>query len=86
MKVYLGKRPAMRKTVGAVYPLAGQHAWWENIRILRYADVVLMYAEAANELGNSTEALQKLEWGQSSRHAQEIVLSYHRLRQQIKLK
>lgn len=26
-------------------------AWWMNIRILRYADVVLMFAEAANEVG-----------------------------------
>lgn len=26
-------------------------AWWMNIRILRYADVVLMYAEASIELG-----------------------------------
>lgn len=28
--------------------------WWMNVRILRYADVVLMYAEAANELGGAT--------------------------------
>lgn len=37
--------------------------WWMNIRILRYADVVLMYAEAANELGgttNTTAALNAL--------------------------
>src|SRR5690606_11813787 len=27
--------------------------WWMNIRILRYADVVLMFAEAANELGGA---------------------------------
>ena len=27
--------------------------YWMNIRILRYADVVLMYAEAANELGGA---------------------------------
>ncbi|MFD1630929.1 RagB/SusD family nutrient uptake outer membrane protein [Pseudopedobacter beijingensis] len=36
---------------------------WMNIRLLRYADVVLMYAEAANELGgtaNTTEALKAL--------------------------
>ena len=32
-----------------------------NVRILRYADVVLMYAEAANEMGNAPEALAKLE-------------------------
>jgi hypothetical protein len=36
---------------------------WMNIRILRYADVVLMYAEAANEVGggaNTTNALAAL--------------------------
>jgi len=27
--------------------------YWMNVRILRYADVVLMYAEAANEMGGS---------------------------------
>ncbi len=36
-------------------------AYWLNIRIIRYADVVLMHAEAACELGNTTEALEKLE-------------------------
>lgn len=34
--------------------------WWMNMRILRYADVVLMYAEAANESGNSAAALTAL--------------------------
>jgi len=36
-------------------------AYWLNIRVIRYADVVLMHAEAACELGNTTEALDKLE-------------------------
>ena len=36
-------------------------AIWMNVRILRYADVLLMAAEAANELGNSTKALGYLE-------------------------
>jgi hypothetical protein len=39
-------------------------SWWLNIRILRYADVLLMAAEAANELGgagNTTKALEYLE-------------------------
>lgn len=48
--------PSIRASVG------NRFGWWMNIRMLRYADVVLMYAEAANELGNTTEALQKLEW------------------------
>lgn len=37
---------------------AGQ---WVNVRMIRYSDIVLMYAEAACELGNFTEALAKLE-------------------------
>ncbi len=53
MKVYTN--PAVRSTVG------DQFGWWMNVRILRYADVLLMYAEAANELGNTSEALAKLE-------------------------
>lgn len=32
----------------------------QNIRVLRYADVLLMNAEANNELGNTTEALSSL--------------------------
>ncbi|HVI49516.1 MAG TPA: RagB/SusD family nutrient uptake outer membrane protein [Chitinophaga sp.] len=32
----------------------------QNFRVLRYADVLLMNAEAANELGNSSQALQSL--------------------------
>jgi len=32
----------------------------QNIRVIRYADVLLMNAEAANELGNATQALQSL--------------------------
>lgn len=52
-KVY--SNPGMRSSIG------NRFGYWMNIRILRYADVVLMYAEAANEAGNSTEALAKLE-------------------------
>jgi len=55
-KVYTN--PAVRGTVN------NRFGWWMNVRMLRYADVLLMYAEAANELGgaaNTTEALAKLE-------------------------
>ena len=31
-----------------------------NVRVIRYADVVLMYAECAAELGNTSEALEKV--------------------------
>lgn len=34
---------------------------WKNIKILRYADVLLMAAEAANESGNTTKASDYLE-------------------------
>jgi hypothetical protein len=44
-KVYTN--PALRNSIG------NRFGYWMNIRILRYADVVLMYAEAANELGGT---------------------------------
>ncbi|GAB1451069.1 RagB/SusD family nutrient uptake outer membrane protein [Draconibacterium sp.] len=37
------------------------HGQWMNIRLIRYADVVLMHAEAACESGNMTDAIDKLE-------------------------
>ena len=46
---------AMRNSTGSRY------SYWMNVRILRYADVVLMYAEAANETGNTQAAIDKLE-------------------------
>ncbi|RYY38114.1 MAG: RagB/SusD family nutrient uptake outer membrane protein [Sphingobacteriaceae bacterium] len=33
----------------------------QNVRVIRYADVLLMNAEAANELGNTSQALSSLE-------------------------
>lgn len=54
-KVYVN--PAFRARYGY------NSGWWMNLRILRYADVVLMHAEAANELGgaaNTTLALTAL--------------------------
>lgn len=53
MKVYTD--PAWRKKVG------DQFGWWWNVRILRYSDVLLMYAEAANETGQTDDALGALE-------------------------
>ena len=44
-KVY--SNPSLRASVG------DRFGWWMNVRILRYADVVLMYAEAANEVGGA---------------------------------
>jgi len=45
-KVYTN--PSLRASIG------NRFGYWMNVRILRYADVVLMYAEAANEVGGAT--------------------------------
>lgn len=48
---------------------------WVNIRILRYADVVLLAAEAANELGQTDLALEYLEMVRSrARGGNEAIL------------
>jgi len=52
-KVY--SNPARRAATGIKY------ANWLNIRILRYADVLLMAAEASNEMGDASAALSNLE-------------------------
>ncbi|WP_346237589.1 RagB/SusD family nutrient uptake outer membrane protein [Niabella insulamsoli] len=41
--------PSMRNSIS-------RGCWWMNVRLLRYADVLLMYAEAQNEAGNSDTA------------------------------
>ena len=56
-KVY--SDPAMRQWTGQIYGSGG--ADWINHRILRYADVLLMHAEAANETGDGATAAAYLE-------------------------
>jgi hypothetical protein len=56
-KVY--SDPEMRKSTG--YVNANGDAGWINHRILRYADVLLMLAEAANEAGDGASAAANLE-------------------------
>jgi len=56
-KVY--SDPQMRNYTGQVLGSGG--ADWINHRILRYADVILMLAEASNELGNGAVAEANLE-------------------------
>ncbi|OLY94210.1 Starch-binding associating with outer membrane [Cnuella takakiae] len=58
-KLYTGNDPAIRQSTGFVNN-AG-NARWINHRILRYADVLLMLAEAQNELGNGPAAAAALE-------------------------
>ena len=59
-KVYTGDDPAMRKYTGEVGQCCGG-ADWINHRIIRYADVLLMMAEASNETGDGATAAAMLE-------------------------
>ena len=56
-KVY--SDPAMRQFTGQINSNGG--ADWINHRILRYADVILMLAEASNELGDGATAAKNVE-------------------------
>lgn len=56
-KVY--SDPQMRQFTGQIFGSGG--ADWINHRILRYADVILMLAEASNELGDGATAAANLE-------------------------
>ena len=58
-KMYTGNDPAIRQSTGYINNQGA--ARWINHRILRYADVILMLAEAQNELGNGTAAAANLE-------------------------
>lgn len=58
-KVYIGNDPAMRALTNNV--TNGGSGTWINHRILRYADVILMLAEASNELGDGASAAANLE-------------------------
>lgn len=51
--------PANERGIYGRSPIA--HGQWINIRLIRYSDIILMYAEAACELGMIDEALAKLE-------------------------
>lgn len=58
-KLYTGNDPAIRQSTGYINNSGA--ARWINHRILRYADVILMLAEAENELGNGAAAAANLE-------------------------
>ena len=55
---YYNKKAYTNPALRVTYSRSGH---WFNIRIIRYADVVLMAAESANELGRTAEALNYLE-------------------------
>ncbi|CEN33034.1 RagB/SusD family nutrient uptake outer membrane protein [Capnocytophaga cynodegmi] len=55
---YYNKKAYTNPSLRAQYTKSG---FWYNIRLIRYADVVLMAAESANELGNSGQAVIYLE-------------------------
>jgi len=56
-KVY--SDPQMRAYTGQIGPSGG--ADWMNHRIIRYADILLMLAEASNEIGDGATAASNLE-------------------------
>jgi starch-binding outer membrane protein, SusD/RagB family len=58
-KLYTGNDPKIRQSTGYVNNSGA--ARWINHRILRYADVLLMLAEASNELGDGATAATNLE-------------------------
>jgi hypothetical protein len=58
-KLYTGNDPEIRRSTG--YINNAGNARWINHRILRYADVILMLAEAANEMGDGQTAAANLE-------------------------
>jgi hypothetical protein len=58
-KLYTGNDPAQRASTGQIGGSGG--APWIDHRILRYADVYLMLAEASNELGDGGTAESALE-------------------------
>lgn len=58
-KLYTGNDPAIRQSTGWINNRGA--ARWINHRILRYADVILMLAEAANEMGDGATAATNLE-------------------------
>lgn len=57
-KLYTGNDPAMQEFTGFK---GHAEAPWINHRILRYADVILMLAEASNEMGDGATAEAMLE-------------------------
>jgi len=58
-KTYIGNDPAMRTLTNTA--TNGGSGTWINHRILRYADVLLMLAEASNETGDGVTAAANLE-------------------------
>lgn len=58
MGAYFNKKAYTNPVLRKQYSKAG---FWVNIRLIRYSDVLLMGAEAANELGNSGDASNYLE-------------------------
>ena len=58
INVFYNKKAYTNPTYRARF---NNYGFWMNIRMIRYADVVLMAAEAANELGRGAEARDLLE-------------------------
>ena len=59
---YFNRKAYCRKSERSLYGRADWcYGYWSNLRIIRYADIVLMHAEAACETNDLDEAKRKLE-------------------------
>lgn len=59
---YFNKKTYFPKSERSLYGRADYcYGYWHNLRIIRYADILLMHAEAACENGDLDEAKRKLE-------------------------
>ncbi len=57
--LYYNKKVYIRANERAAHP--DKQGGWVNVRLVRYAEIVLIHAEACNELGKTQEALDALE-------------------------
>ncbi len=72
---YLNRKYALMNDDGSIYPLTHPTRGPINTKVIRYADVLLMYAEACNELGQIIPAKATLEQVRARARANGAVLS-----------
>lgn len=83
-KVYIGNDPAMRAFTA--HQTDGGSGQWINHRILRYADVLLMLAEASNEVGDGATAAANVELIRKRARGTSTVLPYISFTSQVQMR
>lgn len=71
---YLNRKYALMNQDGSIYPLTHPTRGPINNKVIRYADVLLMYAEACNELGQTLPAKAALEQVRNRARAGAVIL------------